>query len=162
MRDLARIWHAIACAANCKDGLRRGGLPGLSRWARLGSNQRPLAWEASALPLSYAPGGQHPTQVAACATVKKRVVWQELASLPRPQHRPAVDTRNRAYRLPLTRDRPVLLQRRQKLERERSCMIGRTLLPAFPVCSCLSFDHVRDAADYEGFLCSDIVGDEEP
>ncbi len=26
------------------------------RWARLGSNQRPLACEASALPLSYAPG----------------------------------------------------------------------------------------------------------
>ena len=25
-------------------------------WARLGSNQRPLACEASALPLSYAPG----------------------------------------------------------------------------------------------------------
>src|ERR1051325_5157297 len=25
------------------------------RWARLGSNQRPLACEASALPLSYAP-----------------------------------------------------------------------------------------------------------
>jgi hypothetical protein len=28
---------------------------GLSEWARLGSNQRPLACEASALPLSYAP-----------------------------------------------------------------------------------------------------------
>jgi hypothetical protein len=28
----------------------------LSAWARLGSNQRPLACEASALPLSYAPG----------------------------------------------------------------------------------------------------------
>src|SRR3954454_82181 len=27
-------------------------------WARLGSNQRPLACEASALPLSYAPGGR--------------------------------------------------------------------------------------------------------
>jgi hypothetical protein len=27
-----------------------------ARWARLGSNQRPLACEASALPLSYAPG----------------------------------------------------------------------------------------------------------
>ena len=27
-----------------------------SEWARLGSNQRPLACEASALPLSYAPG----------------------------------------------------------------------------------------------------------
>jgi hypothetical protein len=26
------------------------------QWARLGSNQRPLACEASALPLSYAPG----------------------------------------------------------------------------------------------------------
>jgi hypothetical protein len=31
-------------------------LQGLS-WARLGSNQRPLACEASALPLSYAPEG---------------------------------------------------------------------------------------------------------
>src|SRR5207253_3082143 len=29
---------------------------GSSSWARLGSNQRPLACEASALPLSYAPG----------------------------------------------------------------------------------------------------------
>ena len=29
---------------------------GSVRWARLGSNQRPLACEASALPLSYAPG----------------------------------------------------------------------------------------------------------
>src|SRR5215212_9957767 len=28
------------------------------RWARLVSNQRPLACEASALPLSYAPGGR--------------------------------------------------------------------------------------------------------
>ena len=30
-------------------------LRGFSEWARLGSNQRPLACEASALPLSYAP-----------------------------------------------------------------------------------------------------------
>ena len=29
---------------------------GFPEWARLGSNQRPLACEASALPLSYAPG----------------------------------------------------------------------------------------------------------
>src|SRR6476620_3517697 len=29
---------------------------GRSRWAHLGSNQGPLACEASALPLSYAPG----------------------------------------------------------------------------------------------------------
>ena len=28
-------------------------------WARLGSNQRPLACEASALPLSYAPGAHY-------------------------------------------------------------------------------------------------------
>src|SRR6478752_5497661 len=31
--------------------------PRLPQWARLGSNQRPLACEASALPLSYAPEG---------------------------------------------------------------------------------------------------------
>jgi acetyl esterase/lipase len=31
---------------------------GSGRWARLGSNQRPLACEASALPLSYAPEGR--------------------------------------------------------------------------------------------------------
>jgi hypothetical protein len=30
---------------------------GSPRWARLDLNQRPLACEASALPLSYAPGG---------------------------------------------------------------------------------------------------------
>ena len=30
---------------------------GFPNWARLGSNQRPLACEASALPLSYAPLG---------------------------------------------------------------------------------------------------------
>src|SRR6266404_8368260 len=29
------------------------------KWARLGSNQRPLACEASALPLSYAPGAHY-------------------------------------------------------------------------------------------------------
>jgi hypothetical protein len=32
--------------------------PQESEWARLGSNQRPLACEASALPLSYAPGSE--------------------------------------------------------------------------------------------------------
>jgi hypothetical protein len=58
--DLARISHAIACAAECKYGFsRRCRLPGLSQWARLGSNQRPLACEASALPLSYAPGAHY-------------------------------------------------------------------------------------------------------
>jgi hypothetical protein len=36
---------------------KRPRFQGLSQWARLGSNQRPLACEASALPLSYAPGG---------------------------------------------------------------------------------------------------------
>ena len=35
---------------------KAGGFAGLFQWARLGSNQRPLACEASALPLSYAPG----------------------------------------------------------------------------------------------------------
>ena len=30
--------------------------PWLGQWARLGSNQRPPACEAGALPLSYAPG----------------------------------------------------------------------------------------------------------
>ena len=35
--------------------LRKQRIAGLSRWARLGLNQRPLACEASALPLSYAP-----------------------------------------------------------------------------------------------------------
>jgi hypothetical protein len=34
------------------------GLQGLPRWARLGSNQRPPACEAGALPLSYAPQGE--------------------------------------------------------------------------------------------------------
>jgi hypothetical protein len=39
-------------------GIRSTGRRGLrgTIWARLGSNQRPLACEASALPLSYAPG----------------------------------------------------------------------------------------------------------
>ena len=38
-------------------GYQAGRFAGPSRmWARLGSNQRPLACEASALPLSYAPG----------------------------------------------------------------------------------------------------------
>ena len=38
-----------AAGSNTAEGLSR-------EWARLGSNQRPLACEASALPLSYAPG----------------------------------------------------------------------------------------------------------
>ncbi len=36
-------------------GARSTEIPGNRGWARLGSNQRPLACEASALPLSYAP-----------------------------------------------------------------------------------------------------------
>jgi hypothetical protein len=34
---------------------RKARFQAFSQWARLGSNQRPLACEASALPLSYAP-----------------------------------------------------------------------------------------------------------
>jgi hypothetical protein len=49
----------------------------LRKWARLGLNQRPLACEASALPLSYAPGfptlplaaGGAPKETAARARV---------------------------------------------------------------------------------------------
>jgi hypothetical protein len=37
-------------------GTKNPAFAGLLRWARLGLNQRPLACEASALPLSYAPG----------------------------------------------------------------------------------------------------------
>ncbi len=43
----------------CADGAAQKGRPQASQilgWARLVSNQRPLACEASALPLSYAPG----------------------------------------------------------------------------------------------------------
>ena len=40
---------------------------GILRWARLGSNQRPLACEASALPLSYAPEAACSLAFARCA-----------------------------------------------------------------------------------------------
>jgi hypothetical protein len=41
----------------CSPSLRKVAyFQALFEWARLGSNQRPLACEASALPLSYAPG----------------------------------------------------------------------------------------------------------
>ena len=43
------------------------------RWARLGSNQRPLACEASALPLSYAPGrGDHCRRSAILPGIESR------------------------------------------------------------------------------------------
>src|SRR6476646_5338774 len=45
-------------------------------WARLGSNQRPLACEASALPLSYAPEG---------VTLPKK---RRSPGLPRPRGQP--------------------------------------------------------------------------
>src|SRR5215208_4262159 len=55
-----------ACAAGCVvticdaplGGSRRSNRAARPQWARLGSNQRPLACEASALPLSYAPGAK--------------------------------------------------------------------------------------------------------
>src|SRR5581483_419453 len=37
---------------------KKAPFPGLLSWARLGSNQRPPACEAGALPLSYAPQGR--------------------------------------------------------------------------------------------------------
>src|SRR5690242_9139530 len=45
-----------------------------SWWARLGSNQRPLACKASALPLSYAPGygPSHATQDRPVPSTKDR------------------------------------------------------------------------------------------
>ena len=49
--DLQRARHTIP--ALCR----------IFRWARLGSNQRPLACEASALPLSYAPESAYFSQV---------------------------------------------------------------------------------------------------
>ena len=41
-------------------------------WARLGSNQRPLACEASALPLSYAPGRRQRTAVGYHLSARSR------------------------------------------------------------------------------------------
>jgi hypothetical protein len=49
-------FQSRASSTNCKDRIgesRR--LQRVSQWARLGSNQRPPACEAGALPLSYAP-----------------------------------------------------------------------------------------------------------
>src|SRR5262245_32739355 len=40
------------------------GYASTARWARLGSNQRPLPCEGSALPLSYAPGAADDRPVA--------------------------------------------------------------------------------------------------
>src|SRR5438874_8473686 len=57
-------------------------LQGLSRWARLGSNQRPPACEAGALPLSYAPRreGQR-TAVAGTMLSPGRARWGASGSL---------------------------------------------------------------------------------
>ena len=61
-----RVWAPFTrLPARLRPPQRRdpGAAGGSGRWARLGSNQRPLACEASALPLSYAPsdrqGAQH-------------------------------------------------------------------------------------------------------
>ena len=49
--------QATASALIGRSGRSPGrGTDAFLRWARLVSNQRPLACEASALPLSYAPG----------------------------------------------------------------------------------------------------------
>ena len=45
----------------------------LARWAHLGSNQGPLACEASALPLSYAPGLAQPSIRAKWAARRGRL-----------------------------------------------------------------------------------------
>src|SRR5690349_23322397 len=46
LADLARISHAITYTAACKTGFNRTHrLAGSLEWARLGSNQRPLACE---------------------------------------------------------------------------------------------------------------------
>ena len=47
---------SAATASTSSERVATGNEASLVRWARLGSNQRPLACEASALPLSYAPG----------------------------------------------------------------------------------------------------------
>ena len=47
-------------------------LPAISIWARLGSNQRPPACEAGALPLSYAPRSLDDTGYASTAISSKR------------------------------------------------------------------------------------------
>jgi hypothetical protein len=44
-----------ALPVEIKRGLRLIASPFFNWWARLGSNQRPLPCEGSALPLSYAP-----------------------------------------------------------------------------------------------------------
>jgi hypothetical protein len=51
--DLARL--SVAREVQTCGEQKTPRFQGVSEWARLGSNQRPLACEASALPLSYAP-----------------------------------------------------------------------------------------------------------
>ena len=53
-----RVARGAACVAGLAHAVDRQPVSRTvsPQWARLGSNQRPLACEASALPLSYAPG----------------------------------------------------------------------------------------------------------
>src|SRR5262249_12350196 len=54
-------WLSVVDDVQARLRERSPRLQGLSQWARLGSNRRPPACEAGALPLSYAPGGTEDT-----------------------------------------------------------------------------------------------------
>ena len=57
LSDLEAAMEAFARPGEVRSQLTRPSKPPLRElWAHLGSNQGPLACEASALPLSYAPG----------------------------------------------------------------------------------------------------------
>src|ERR1039457_4772081 len=81
---------------------------GLYDWARLVSNQRPLACEASALPLSYAPEG------ADCTSVLER-------------HDPASNRASAASRASMgpAFDRVLSARLQRHAARPRGCAIGR-------------------------------------
>jgi hypothetical protein len=101
-------------------------IQGLSTWARLGSNQRPLACEASALPLSYAPFcgrfyGAGGSAIARCAGVRSpdpsataptgggaacRLVWPLLGC--HPMHRSPVSSSEQE---PETYEPPAIVSR---------------------------------------------------
>src|SRR5262245_21772027 len=60
MASTGRRWRTWRIGVKDRDGTSTTpsrSCHGDNGWARLGSNQRPLACEASALPLRYAPGG---------------------------------------------------------------------------------------------------------
>ena len=96
-----------------------------SWWARLGSNQRPLRCERSALPLSYAPKPLWGRQVIAAPAARSSAARLR----PRAGDLPRRRGLNAACRRPLMLDRPLVLAAFGKKARGREDEQGARALP---------------------------------